>query len=104
MGFQACAQAQTVQRVGVQKENSPAGDMTAKGWLIKNAGYLIGAVCIAPISPWGFVIGGFAFGIVSSGYLAIPGAFIGMAIVFVAGAWIGNVLYLFIRNQFGSKL
>jgi hypothetical protein len=54
---------------------------------------IIGGIAAIPLSIWGFIIGGDFFGSWTRGFLAIPGAFLGAAVVVACGAGLGWLLF-----------
>jgi ABC-type dipeptide/oligopeptide/nickel transport system permease subunit len=54
---------------------------------------VIGGIAAIPLSVWGFIIGGDFIGSWTRGFLAIPGALLGAAIVVAFGAGLGWLLF-----------
>ena len=53
-----------------------------------------------PLSVWGFVIGGDFIGAWTRGWLAIPGAVLGVGLVIFAGAFLGSTVLCMISGLF----
>jgi len=68
--------------------------MKSRGQIIgQKIAAIIGGVAAVPLSVWGFVIGGDFIGSWTRGFLAIPGALLGAAIVVAFGAGLGWLLF-----------
>ncbi len=53
---------------------------------------MFGTTAFLPFALWGFVITGTFIGVVTAGWLAIPGALLGIGAVMVFGALVGRTV------------